>query len=944
MTKRKIGTLAVALLFALSLLAASPRVVAQKTVEQEAVSAGEPMAILPEIVGKSVPEYATYASENDGMPSAPEPISVRLDVSLNVEETTSFQVKVPQSGLYTLGFSYKAEDEQISALVLDVQINGVHLFKEMDSLELPRMWKDGAPRKDGLGNEFVPESMLYDEYVTQMVSDSSGWSAQPYKIYLPAGEYVVSIRSVSGNCSLEALVLGVPEAVDAYKAPKTSAQFYDGEPIILEGENMSLKNSYWITAKSDNTSASVHPQSETTSRINYVGDNWKKSGDAITWTTPELPAGYYQIGFLARQSAVLNGSTYRWLKIDGQTPFKEAEAIAFPYSMSWQGMTYSDSQGEPYLIYLSEGSHAISLTVTPGAITEVSALLQQCVDDLGEMYMDITMITGETVDIYRDYDLFDNIPDMEERLETILEQLRQASSELETITGYRSNTYSSVINAMSQIVEKMLDNRFSAHRYKSNYYTQYCSLASTLNEMRDMPLDIDRIYLVSPNEEISYDTAGFFAQTWFSLKKFIASFATDYNTISGTAKTEDPLVIWVNWGRDQAQILNSLIQSSFTAQTGIGANVMVVNATVVQAVLSGNGPDCLLQQSRSEPVNLAMRNVLADLSTFDDIDEVLARFQPGADIPYRYNGGLYALPDTQTFYLLYYRQDIFDELGLTVPETWDDFAEVCKLLVRNNLDVWIPYTQITDMSQVNTGVGSLSLFPSLLMQRGLSLYREDARSTTLSDSEVIEVFSEWTDYYTKLKLPVTMNFYNRFRIGTCPLGIDSYIQYNTLKAAAPEIEGLWNVAPIPGTRRDDGSISHTSSGGGTGCVILRQSSNIERAWEFLKWWTSEDIQLAYSNNVEAALGSTGRIAVANINAFLNMSWDSTMLDQILVAWDAVQEVPEIPGSYYTARSIDHSFWNVVNAQKNPKDMLLKWSKEVDDEIAYKYSQYENRGK
>ena len=32
-----------------------------------------------------------------------------------------------------------------------------------------------------------------------------------------------------------------------------------------------------------------------------------------------------------------------------------------------------------------------------------------------------------------------------------------------------------------------------------------------------------------------------------------------------------------------------------------------------------------------------------------------------------------------------------------------------------------------------------------------------------------------------------------------PLAIQTYTQYNQLSAAAPEIEGLWDIAPIPGT-------------------------------------------------------------------------------------------------------------------------------------------------
>ena len=428
----------------------------------------------------------------------------------------------------------------------------------------------------------------------------------------------------------------------------------------------------------------------------------------------------------------------------------------------------------------------------------------------------------------------------------------------------------------------------------------------------------------------------------FSVEKFIYSFITDYNNISSADGDTQGITIWVNWGRDQAQVLNSLTQTSFTEETGIPVNIKLVNASVIQAVLSGKGPDCILQHSRTEPVNLAMRGVLYDLTQFDDLNEVLKRFQSGADTPYRYKNGLYALPDTQTFFLMFYRKDILEQLGISVPETWEQFKETAKLLARSNLKVWIPNNIATSLEQTSGGVGTINIFPSLLLQRGLNIYSENGRATNLTDNEVMLTFGEWTDMYRKLKIPTTMDFYNRFRTGTCPIGINSYVLYTTLKAAAPEIEGLWGVAPIPGTVNESGEVSHISAGGGTACAILKSTKSPENSWEFLKWWTSASTQLAFSNEVEAVLGPTGRVAVSNVETFGNMEWDSDMLDSVLSAWSQVKEVPEYPGSYYLSRSVYQSFWNVVENNMNPKDMLIRYGKQADAEMERKWRQYENR--
>ncbi len=886
--------------------------------------------------------YGEYISNYSNTENNAEKITVTSDIEIS-SESVGFEVEVPISSIYKIGFLYKALDEATTNLIFSLKIDGSYPFTEAKEFELPRMWKlDSEKRVDGLGNEFSPEVLPYEKSKLNYLADASGWSVEPYCFYLEAGVHNFEITAIEGSFSLENIVFSPISKVENYVEPEK--EDYKGEPIIIEGEDAKLLSTYWLIPRSDTTSASVYPASNSTNKINYIGgSNWKSAGEYVTWEIDVKATGYYQLGFSYKQDTVINGSTYRKLTIDGEAPFKEAEEIKFAYCTDWQGYTFANEENKPYKIYLEQGKHEISLTATPGPVAEISTLLKGTVSNLGDLYMEITKITGDTPDNYRDYALFEAIPDMKQRVEKGIEDLKAASEMLQVIADKEGSSYDSTVKAMEQVLTKMLENQYTAHRYVTDYYSKYCSLASVLNEIREMPLQIDRIIFASCEQEIDFKYAGFFKQIWFTTKKFLASFVGDYNNISGVSDGENNLTLWVNWGRDQAQVLNFLIQSSFTEETKIPVDVKVVNATVVQSVLSGRQPDVILQQPRSEPVNLAIRNVLVDLSKFKDCDEVLKQFQSGADVPYRYKGGLYGLPDTQTFFLMFYRKDIFESMGLKVPQTWDEFTSTAKLLARNNMDVWLPYTQITTVNQVNTGIGSLNLFSSLLLQNNLPLFNEDGRSTTLTDTNVIKVFEKWTSFYTKLKVPVTMSFYNRFRVGTCPLGIEQYTNFTTLKAAAPEIEGLWGVTEIPGTVGKDGSVNHSTSGGGTACCILKGTENKENAWEFLKWWTRADTQLAYTNNLESVLGPTGRVAVSNVEAFSKMSWDTHMKEDIVKAWNNVSEIDEVPGSYYVTRAVDLSFWNVVNQNENPKDVLLKWGIEVDNEIERKWAQYENRG-
>ncbi len=887
--------------------------------------------------------YSSYLSKYSKSEYSSKDVIYDLDDTVLEDEPIEFNINVEKDGLYSIGMSYKALDKAMDDITIGLKIDGKFLYSNMEDLTFPRMWCDSdGINADAYGNEYVPEQVLYDEYFYYEAYDDALEATEKFMVNLTEGEHTITIIPEKGKFAVQYFKFAATTQADKYVAPADDSEYYKGETVVIEGEDATVKSSYFLVGSSEQGSLDVTPVDVEKRLINYVGNNWATVGDTIVWETPELEAGYYQLGFSFRQNEVIGAKSYRTLKIDGETPFLEAENIGFKYGDNWQTEVFSydadgnEKNGEetPYLIYLSEGKHEISMTVTASDMSVVRTKLTQAVAEMGDLYVDITKITGETVDIYRDYDLFKQISDMLERLTNIKNLLQDSADTLLEITGETSGSNYSVIMNMLQTVNQMLKNKYEAHRYKDTYYTNYCSVSSVLMDLRSMPLQLDKITLSSPNTE-AFEKNSFFAKVSFSVKRFFWSFVDEYkeDTSVGDDDEEDgSLTIWVNWGRDQAQVLQALIERKFTPKTGIKVNIKLVNASIVQAVLSGKGPDCVLQHTRTEPVNLAMRGVLYDLTEFDDYQEVLDRFAANAANPYWYKGGLYGLPDTQSFYVLFYRKDILAEYGIEVPETWEDFDLACKLLMRNNMNVCLPASTSLD-----------SLYPSLLLQNGLDLYAEDGQSTNMLTSEAAEVFEMWTNYYTKLKVPISMDFYNRFRTGTTPLGVSAYTLYTTLKVAAPEIDGLWGFAPIPGTVQEDGTVSHISAGTGTACSILKMTKNPEAAWEFLKWWTDTDTQLQYSNDVETILGPSGRVAVSNKEALESLTWDDGALESLVEARSQVTEVPEYPGSYYVQRAIYQAYWNVVSNGKNTKDMMMKFGTEANNEIARKWKQYTNRG-
>lgn len=877
--------------------------------------------------------YFEYASSHNETQVITEPIKVNIGKTLG-EEPVSFEINVETEGMYNFGLSYKAADSLMPAFELAMQIDGAYPFESAKDLIFSRMWQDEEGIvKDGFGNEYAPSQIQYDKYFFNYAADNKTENYDKYYFYLTAGVHNITLTSVKGAMDIEYAVFAGEEIVKEYSADE-SGDIYKGEPIILEGEKADIKSTYFLIGKSDTSTSKITPFDGKVQVVNYIGGgNWKTVGETLVWTTPELEAGYYNIGFSFRQSSLIGGIVFRSLTVDGVSPFIEAKSVPFEYDYNWQKNIYADDEGNPYKIYLSEGKHEIALTVTAGDISPVKVRLNESVAKIGDLYLDINMITGETVDIYRNYDLFDQVPDMENRLNDIKKLLKEAADTLVEITGETSGSNYSVINNMILACDQMLNDKFNAHRYKDYFYSNYCSVSAVLKDLQNMPLDLDKIVLFSPDDDEPFEKVNIIENFAFSVKRFFASFARDYDSLE--TDEEKSVKVWVNWGQDQVQVLRSMADRSFTQKTGLKLDLQLVNASIIQGVLSGNGPDVLLSHSRTEPVNLAMRGVLVDLSQFDDFDEVITRFNEGATTSFKYKGGTYALPDSQSFPMMFYRKDILEELELEVPTTWTEFREVAKRLARYNMNVSIPKADVTDVKA--------SLFTTLLAQNGLSLYTDSGDATTLKTSGVMEVFTEWTNFYTKMKFPITLDFYNRFRTGTTPIGIADYTQYTTFKVAAPEIEGLWGMAPVPGTVREDGTIDHSVSGGNTSCFILKGCKDKDNAWELLKWWTETDTQFSFSNGVESILGPTGRRAPSTVEALSMLSWDEGVVEVLCESWDDIVEIPEYPGSYYVARSIYQAYWNVVNDNLNPKDMLTKFGDEANEEIARKWEQYTNRG-
>ena len=925
----------------LSLVCAATLVVGVSAINVGAENAGSNNTAADSVEPQnSWKEYSDYCESNTSS-DATQDIELFSGTDIDFAGTgdrRDFTVNVETDGLYNLEFTYLPQKGTGTDIIFSILADGKSPYSALEKIRLVRYWKNAKDELsvDKDGNELTPEQVEVGEYITALAMDDTGIIVEPYKIYLSAGQHKITLVSVSEPVKLNRFVLKAPEKTLSYSETVTdTVSDIQADVIYVQGEKANLKSTNSLVPKADTGSVSLTPQSKKGNVLNYIGSTpWQNPGDKLIWNVNVETAGYYKLAFHFKQSDVINGESIRWLKIDGKTPFEEAKTIKFNYSAKWQYKVLGDDAENPYYIWLDAGDHTLSLEVTLGYVTDYYQRLSDIVDVLSETYMQIVMITGETPDSNRDYELFNQIHGLNETLISLHSDLLALSDDMQNMTGQRSSQYSAALNNMARVLKQMYDSHYLAHQYVGNYYSNYCTVSSWLYEMKEMPIWLDEIQIIPAGTENPGVNDGFFESILFIVQRFFLSFVGDYKT-EEESKNEREIEIWVNWGLDQASALSQLIQDSFTEETGISVNLKITNASLIKGLLSNNYPDLSLHLARTEPVNLGMRGALYDLTQFDDYEEVITRFTDNASTPFMYKDAAYALPDTQGFYIMFYRKDIFEKLNLKVPETWDEFIEVATVIQRNNMQIYVPYTQITTTTTVNTGLGSLNIFPTLLMQNNVSLYNKEQNACNLDSIESIKVFEFWTDLYKDYKYLKQADFYNRFRVGSMPLGIAPYNTYLTLEAAAPEIQGKWSMALVPGVVGGNNAVA----GSGSGCSIINKSENKEEAWEFLKWWTSAETQLRYSNQVEAMLGLVGRVQSATVDAVKNMAWENNAGEIIAEQWSRVEELPEIPGSYYLTRAVDQAFWESMNSNKDARTILIKWSKVADQEIYRKIKEY-----
>lgn len=842
-----------------------------------------------------------------------------------------WRVTIPEAGYYHVGTVYEPMSERPADIVVGLQINGDYPFHEAKNIKLKKAYQHSQYpfRADSNGNQIRPRSILAEGWLAAWLADFSV-DVEPLRFYLPAGDQTIRLTGGSEPILLQALVIQPPEQKIGYSAPDPQLVKREGWIQIVQAEDVQRISNTSIQLVSYDDAAIVPPTGGKILYNTLGGEQFKQNGQWAEWQLTVPEAGYYEIGLKYLQAYLNHFYAYRTLTIDGEIPFAELANVGFPYNSNWQNFRFHDESGEAMLFYLEEGPHTIRLTANSAAVAPIYQGLLRSMEAISDLEYAIRKVTGNfdrssgagNVDLNRDWDLVKYIPDLDEQLAAIIADLNYQANRMAAISLATTDTENSFRMAARDLARLRSKPREIPNRLDTFTKLQ-TNLGSWLFRLQDQPLLIDYLWVAQQGTEIAGASPSLLGKIGHSTMSFLRTFTEDYDY---RRKASNAIEVWVNRGRDYADLIQRLADETFTQETGVTVNVNLVpdpnmfilgNAANIQ-------PDVALGLDHVMPVDFAIRGSMLDLSQFDDYEAVAAQFRPGQTEIFHYNGGQYALPENQNFSILAYRTDILQALELKPPDTWQDVYEMVPTLQQHGYNFYLnPKDHVPFM-----------------LQNGASYYTADKMESALHTNEAMRGFQQWTELFTLYQLPKDLpGFFTHFRLGNIPIGIIDFNFYLQIQFAAPEIAGKWAIAPLPGTRDEAGTIQRWAGGAMQAGVIFRKTSEKEKAWAFLKWWVSDEIQARFGNEMEALYGPEYRWNTANRTAFESLPWPKDDLAVIEAQLQWYKEIPQVPGGYFTGRALDFAWNDTVIANKKQRAALERAWIDINREMYRKQIEF-----
>lgn len=861
-------------------------------------------------------------------------------VQIGERGSIELELNVVADGIYYMCFDYLADSDTILPVEAQFMIDGDFPFYEMRQQVLESQWSTPQQKSyDSYGNEVVGIPDKVYEWQNKYIMDSTYRYSGPLGIELTKGRHTVTVTLKEGTLLLGNFKLTAKPQVEAY----TGSERAEGDGFIeIQAEDFTYRNASSIHATCE-YDPNLYPYQAGNRIMNTVDStSFSEGGQQISYQFTVEKEGNYYLAFHYSQSDKSDFPVFMNIRIDGELPNTEFENCAFAYKKDYNLYTLLDSEGNKISVPLGAGQHTISMQISMEPLRNALETIEQIMGKVNDLSLEVTKVAGTNKDKYRDFSLESYIPGIgdtliqwADELAAVMEEARTYNPDKKKIAAFSSISIAE--NQLRSLAKKPDELIYRIDELATSTSSVNQHLANLIDSLNGNDFSLDSIYLYQEDAAKQLPKhKNVFVKAGLGIVRFCTSFGKQAYSSSNT--NPEHLQVSVNRSRQHLEIMQQMITEEFTPQTGIEVDLSLMpdQTKLVLANASGDSPDVATGVNYSIPFELGIRGALKDLTQFDDFAEVAGRYTEGLLMPYVIDDSVYAIPETMNFQVLFYRKDILDKLGLEVPDTLEDVEAMLPDLQMRGLNFYYPTARTVGMKTF------LDTTP-IIFQSGGRLYDTYVEDVTITSEEVVEGFTTLTNLFTIYNLPKDVpNFYQHFRNGDYPIGISDFGTYNLISNAAPEIDGSWGVALIPGVKDENGEVMRYSSAGAESTFLFNSTpEREEQAWEFVKWWSSAQVQAEFGQRLQITYGDEYYWNTANCEAFAQLPWDSDDKEVISEQLTWTMEAPRALASYMVERELSDAYNLVVLGAKsaNVREALDDAQKNIKRETLRKLEEF-----
>jgi len=298
------------------------------------------------------------------------------------------------------------------------------------------------------------------------------------------------------------------------------------------------------------------------------------------------------------------------------------------------------------------------------------------------------------------------------------------------------------------------------------------------------------------------------------------------------------------------------------------------NLKLQNAITAGSGaPDVVQLEYQSIP-QFALPGSLVDLTDygFGDLKDL---YTPGPWNAVAGTGPIYGLPQDSGPMALFYNKDVFDEYGLDVPTTWEEYIAGAEKLKE----------EAPEKIYVND-TGDAGMATSLIWQAGGRPFSSEGTDVTIDLTD--EGTQKWADTWGELieKDLVgdiagwTDEWFSALSDDTIATLTTGAWMPGVFEASAPDGSGKWRVAPMP---TYDGGEAVNAENGGSAQVVVEQSKNKDLAAGFLRWLNSDEASIKVFLESGGFPGTVADLQSDEFKGYESEYFGGQKINEVLVA-------------------------------------------------------------